>query len=439
MWPYLPELLDRPVPRYTSYPTAAEFDAVEQGFHESGFDALAPAAAISLYVHIPFCEKICWYCGCNTGAANRAHRLTAYLDALHSEIETVSDRLGNQRPVTQIAFGGGSPNAIEPVDFVRLLDHLSIAFDAFGTRLSTELDPRSLTEEWMAVLGRAGFSHASLGVQTFDPHLQARIGRIQPTDRIKRAVDGLRANGVSSLNFDLMYGLPGQSCAMLAETLDQAIALRPDRIALFGYAHLPAMIKRQQRIDDSDMPDAKQRFDMAALGFELLASAGYIPIGFDHFGLPGDSLTQAYEAGDMRRNFQGFTDDPCDALIGLGASAISSFPDRLVQNEKNSGRYRMLASAHKLTAERGIVRSAADRRHGAVIESLLCRGEADISGLDLAGPMRSDFRRLQRLGLVEIDGDLIRMTADGRPYGRTIASRFDAYRAPKEKRFSSAI
>lgn len=439
MWPYIPELLARAVPRYTSYPTAAEFGPVDSSFHEAGFDDLAPDAAVSLYAHIPFCEKICWYCGCNTGAANRAHRLSAYLDALHCEIETVSERLGNRRPVTQIAFGGGSPNAIDPVDFVRLLDHLFIAFDAFDARLSTELDPRSLTDEWTAVLGRAGFSHASLGVQTFDPELQARIGRIQPTDSIKRAVDGLRRNGVTSLNFDLMYGLPGQHSAMLAETLDQAVALRPDRIALFGYAHLPDMIKRQRQIDDNDMPDPRERFDMAVLGFELLVGAGYVPIGFDHFALPGDSLTRAYRAGRMRRNFQGFTDDDCVALIGLGASAISSFPDRLVQNEKNSGQYRKVAGDHRLVAERGTMRDAMDRRRAVVIERLLCTGAADMGDLELTGAMRSDIARFSELGLVDMNGDHIRITPDGRPYGRVIAGLFDAYRAPQEKRFSSAI
>lgn len=439
MWPYIPDLLDRPVPRYTSYPTAAEFAPVDAGFHEAGFDDLAPDASVSLYAHIPFCETICWYCGCNTGAANRAHRLTAYLDALHMEIETVAERLGNQRPITQIAFGGGSPNAIDAVDFVRLLDHLCIAFDAFDARLSIELDPRSLTPEWTALLGRAGVSHASLGVQTFDPDLQARIGRIQPADSIARAVAGLRDNGVTSLNFDLMYGLPGQTYAALAETLKQAVAFRPDRIALFGYAHLPSLIKRQQKIDASDMPDGRARFDMAALGFEVLTAAGYVPIGFDHFARAGDGLAQACEAGTMRRNFQGFTDDPSDALIGLGASAISSFPDRFVQNEKNSGRYRMRAGAHMLTAERGVLRGPADRARGRIIERLLCAGTADIRGIRMSAAMHERLAQLTALGLVERDGDRVTITPDGRPYGRTIASLFDAYRGAQEKRFSSAV
>lgn len=439
MWPYIPELLEHPVPRYTSYPTAAEFEPVDAGFHEAGFDELAPGAAVSLYAHIPFCEKICWYCGCNTGAANRAERLTAYLDALHIEVETVAERLGNHGPVTQLAFGGGSPNAIEPVDFVRLLDHILIAFDALDTRISIELDPRSLTSEWTGLLGRAGVSHASLGVQTFDPGLQARIGRIQPAESIRRAVDGLRDNGIASLNFDLMYGLPGQTIAELVETLEQAIALRPDRIALFGYAHLPAAIPRQRQIDASDMPDGRQRFEMANAGFSLLTAAGYRPIGFDHFALPNDPLTRACETGGMRRNFQGFTDDRSEALIGLGASAISSFPDRLVQNQKNSGRYRERAGAGSLAAERGILRGADDRKRGAVIESLLCAGAANIGALNISPHTCIRIARFCQLGLLEQNGEDIAITEEGRPYGRAIASLFDPYRIAEERRFSRAV
>lgn len=439
MWPYYPELIANPVPRYTSYPTAAEFETVDSYFHEAGFDSLSPDAPISLYVHIPFCEKICWYCGCNTGAANRAHRLTAYLDALHTEIETVVDRLGDQHPVTQIAFGGGSPNALDPIDFVRLLDHLLIAFTAFDARLSIELDPRSLSPAWGPLISRAGITHASLGVQTFDPDLQARIGRVQPAESIKQAVRILRGAGIQSLNFDLMYGLPGQSSDALVSSIEQTISLNPDRIALFGYAHLPKAIKRQRQIDDSDMPDSATRFEMAAIGFERLTGAGYVPIGFDHFARPGDSLAQACQAGQMRRNFQGFTDDPSETLIGLGASAISSFPDRIVQNAKNNGQYRMLASAELLTGERGVPRTAEDRARGRVIETLLCEGRADISGIDVPAPLATYLEDLAKLGLIELRAGAISLATEGLPYSRAIAALFDDYRVSSEERFSSAI
>lgn len=439
MWPYLPELLERPVPRYTSYPTAAEFEAVEVGFHDAGFDRLTPNTAVSLYVHIPFCDQICWYCGCNTGASNRTHRLAAYLDALHAEVDTVAERLGNQTQVTQLAFGGGSPNALDPVDFVRLLDHILIAFNAFDARLSIELDPRGLTSEWTALLGRAGVSHASLGVQTFDPELQARIGRIQTIESVRSAVGELRDARITSLNFDLMYGLPSQDVSHLEETLDQTIALRPDRIALFGYAHLPSIIKRQRQIDDRNMPDTQARFEMAVLGHQRLTQAGYTAIGFDHFALPEDPLAQAHHAGQMRRNFQGFTDDQSETLIGLGASAISSFPDRFVQNEKNSGRYRVRASANKLAGERGVMRSSADRKHGLVIEQLLCVGRAEIGEISLPPAIQTKFESLMEYGLVKTIGANMVITAEGRPYSRAIASLFDLHRNEQEDRFSNAV
>lgn len=439
MWPYHPELLDRPVPRYTSYPTAAEFGAVEAPFHEAGFAAIATGAPVSLYAHIPFCEKICWYCGCNTGAANRAKRLTAYLDSLHSEIEHIAGRLGAGHPVSQIAFGGGSPNALAPVDFVRLADHLMVAFNGFGSRLSIELDPRSLTGEWIETVGRIGISHASLGVQTFDPALQEAIGRIQPHADVVRAVGGLREAGVRSLNFDLMYGLPGQDLDDLDETLARTLEIRPERIALFGYAHLPQLLPRQRKIDGSALPGARTRFAMAEKGFERLTRAGYRPIGFDHFALPGDDLAEAADRRGVRRNFQGFTDDPAEILLGLGASAISAFPDRFVQNEKNGGRYRMRAEAGTLCGMAGVRRTPEDRQREAIISSILCAGTARFDDRLLPARNRPMVEALAKAGLVEFGGARLRITEAGRPYSRVIASLFDAYRSVGEKRFSQAI
>ena len=252
MWKYYPELLETPVPRYTSFPTAAEFgpgigaDDVDAALHRARGD-------VSLYLHVPFCEQICWYCGCNTGAANKTQRLSSYLDALHREISITGVRLGREVKVRRIAFGGGSPNAISPTDFVRLVDALTLHMPLFDPAWSIELDPRTLTPEWCQVMGVVGVTYASMGVQTFDPGLQAAIGRVQPDAEIARAVDLLRANGVSSLNFDLMYGLPGQTLDMLEQTLHRTIELGADRIALFGYAHVPHLIPRQRRIDGTNL------------------------------------------------------------------------------------------------------------------------------------------------------------------------------------------
>src|SRR5690606_5126732 len=377
MWTYYPDLLATPVPRYTSFPTAAEFGT---GVTASDYKAALASASgnVSLYVHIPYCEKICWYCGCNTAAANRPQRLTSYLDALHREIELVGALLPAGARVRRVAFGGGSPNAIAPIDFVRLFDELVLHMPLHDPLVSVELDPRSLGESWGAVLRGVGATHASLGVQTFAPHLQAAIGRVQPLEMIESSVRLLREAGITSLNFDLMYGLPAQSMEDLADTLTLAAHYGADRIALFGYAHVPHMLPRQRRIDGSALPGQEVRFRMAAAGYDQLVAAGYRPVGFDHFALPHDPLARAAGAGTLRRNFQGFTDDPAPVLIGLGASAISSFPSLLAQNEKNSGRYRMLLSQDKLATSVGKRRTTDDRRRGSIIEELLCRGRAKV-------------------------------------------------------------
>ncbi len=439
MWPYHHELLSRPVPRYTSYPTAAEFgDDVGERDLKAALEGLQQGQAVSLYVHIPFCREICWYCGCNTARANRSQRLGAYLEALHAEIRTVAHILGGRAHVERIAFGGGSPNALSPIEFARLVDQIMVAFGAESPVLSVELDPRSFGRGWALTLGAVGASRVSLGVQTFDPAIQQSIGRVQPGSLIVDAVGRLRANGVSSINFDLMYGLPGQDAASLADTLAQAVALAPERIALFGYAHVPDLLPRQRQIDAGALPDQAQRFAMAAQGYEFLVAAGYVPIGFDHFALPGDALAQAEQSGRLRRNFQGFTEDQTSVLIGLGASAISSFPELLVQNEKNSGRYRMMATADRLTGVKGVHRTADDRKRGRIIENVLCGRAAGLAGLPSEGAMEGLAPFLDR-GLALLDNGTLTITDRGRPYARSIAALFDKYRTEAFRRFGTAI
>ena len=437
MWTYHPDLLATPVPRYTSFPTAAEFGP---GITSDDYKSALVSAVgdVSLYLHIPFCEKICWYCGCNPGAANRHQRLTSYLDALHREIALVAELLPSDARVKRIAFGGGSPNAIAPLEFVRLMDALALNFPLDDPLISIELDPRTLSDEWGVVIGGIGASHASLGVQTFAPHLQEAIGRIQPLHMIEHSVRLLRDGGIRSLNFDLMYGLPGQSRDDLTETLGRAAEFGADRIALFGYAHVPHLIPRQRRIDASALPEQEERFAMAALGYDQLVGAGYHPVGFDHFALPGDPLAQAALAGRLRRNFQGFTDDQATVLIGLGASAISSFPHLLVQNEKNQGRYRMLLSQDLLSASLGIARTEDDRRRGGIIEGLLCHGRAAIPR-DLAHETAPRLEPFFAAGLCESDGATLAIGPAGLPYARSIAAQFDPYRGHSPRRFSSAV
>lgn len=437
MWPYHPELLEAPVPRYTSFPTAAEFSA-EIGAAEADAALRAARGPVSLYLHIPFCEQICWYCGCNTGAANRSRRLSGYLDALHREIAIIGARFDPTVSVRRIAFGGGSPNAIAPTEFVRLADALTLHMPLTDPDWSIELDPRPLTHEWGEVLGRIGLRNASLGVQTFDPALQAAIGRIQPDAEIVAATELLRRNGVSSLNFDLMYGLPGQGLPQLEATLLRSIELGADRIALFGYAHVPHLLPRQRRIDAAALPGLAERFAMAAFGYELLTAAGYQPIGFDHFAKPADPLAIAATEGRLRRNFQGFTDDPAPILVGLGASAIGWFPGLLVQNEKNPGRYRSLLSQDRLSAALGVSRSAEDQQRGALIEALLCGREVQL-GPNLASRTIAAMQPFIDHGLACLTRNNLQVTHQGLPYARTIAAVFDPYYQAARTRFSAAI
>jgi len=437
MWPYYPELLATPVPRYTSYPTAVEFSPAV-GAADLDAALRATEGDISLYVHIPFCEQICWYCGCNTSAANRRDRLESYLEALSREIALVGGRLGNSARVRRIAFGGGSPNAITPTDFVRLADALTVHFHLADPSWSVEIDPRRMGSGWGPVLGAVGVSMASLGVQTFSPDLQKAIGRVQPDEQIVETTAILRKAGVTSLNFDLMYGLPGQTWGDLEASLARSVELGADRLAVFGYAHVPHIVPRQKRIDASNLPDQAERFAMAASTYDFLTAKGYVPVGFDHFALPGDPMGQAALSGNLHRNFQGFTDDSAPVLVGLGSTAISWFPQAIIQNEKNAGRYRMLLSQDRLTGAHGVLRNEDDRRRGAVIEALLCHGKASLPD-DLLREAVPGLESFTSRGLASLDGDVLTIADGGRPYARTIAALFDGYRQDSVRRFSSAV
>lgn len=430
MWPYHPELIARPVPRYTSYPPATAFgEAVGQ---EAQADALAQLAAgtpLSLYLHIPYCQQICWYCGCNTGAAGRSHRLTSYLAALEGEIALVARLLGGRGKLHRIAFGGGSPNAIEPIAFVRLMDRLLTIFGEMHSApdVSVEIDPRAFTMPWAMTLATARVTRVSFGVQSFDPDIQASIGRIQPVAMIEDCITALRTRGIAQINFDLMYGLPNQTVDRLDTTLDHVLRMRPSRVALFGYAHVPQMFPRQRRIDAAALPGPAARFAQAAHGHERLVRDGYVAIGFDHFALPDDPLAKAAAEGRVRRNFQGFTEDQAEVMVGLGASAISLFPDVIIQNEKNAGAYRERIAAGALAGARGVIRRPEDRQRAAVIEQLLCQLRAIPDPRLIDAQLEEALAGFAALGLVERSGGVLRITEQGRPYARNIAAAFDRH------------
>jgi len=436
MWPYHPDLLEVPVPRYTSYPTAADFGPLPPFALESAIEQTT--GDISLYLHIPFCEEICFYCGCNTSRSGKRERVESYLKALHHEIETVAHLLPHSARVRRIAFGGGSPNAILPNEFLHLVEALTTNFGLTDCAYSIELDPRTMTAEWGRTLGDAGITRASMGVQTFAPHCQKAIGREQDDALIARSVDWLRDAGVTSLNFDLMYGLPFQTMADLEDSLAVTCRMGADRIALFGYAHVPHFVPRQKVIDASALPDRDTRFAMARMGFEELTDNGYKAIGFDHFALPRDPMAEATRTGALRRNFQGFTDDPSNVLIGMGASAISGFPGLIAQNEKNAGRYRMLTNQGQLTADHGIIRSKEDQLNGRLIEDLLCHSRAKLTPCTLAR-IRDRLQPFVARGLAVQRGLDLAVTEKGLPYARVIASFLDRYREETTKAFSAAI
>ena len=281
-------------------------------------------------------------------------------------------------------------------------------------------------------MAASNVDRVSLGVQTFAPHVQEAIGRIQPLTDIEKSLSALRLRGIDSINFDLMYGLPKQTLPDLYETLNQAIDLQPSRVSLFGYAHMPDMIPRQRRIDGDSLPDARLRFEQSELGYQRLTEAGYVAIGFDHFALPTDSLAIAAAEGRVRRNFQGFTDDPNETLLGFGASAISSLPGLLVQSEKNVGRYRSMVSADKVAAVRGVARDEETRKRGAIISSLLCQGQVDAEAANMV-PESNLLDTFEEKGLIRRRDHKLAITEAGRPYARHVACLFDQFRTLPEK------
>lgn len=430
-----PDLAAQPVPRYTSYPTAAQFhEGVGAAEQAQALAAIPVGAPVSLYLHVPFCRQICWYCGCNTGVEAN-DRLKRYEKALLAEIATVANLMKGR--VIAVQFGGGSPNALAAPVLARIIASLRAQFDvADGAEIAMELDPRAIQPGDAKVLSAAGVNRISLGVQRFAPYVQKLINRIQPFDTIMAAVDQFRGAGIKAINFDLMYGLPGQSVVDLTETIEQALLLKPDRVAVFGYAHMPSAIARQRMISDLDLPGAAARFAMSTAAHRLFTAAGYAAIGFDHFALPDDSLARAAADGEMIRNFQGYATQTGEAVIGLGATAISQFAGLIVQNEKHLGQWETAVNAGLLAGTRGVTVNADDAQRSDVIARLLCDGMVDVPE-PLADALPHLAKHAAR-GLVQLHGRQVALTPDGWPYARLIASAFDAHlKAPQ--RHSKAV
>ncbi len=382
-------------PRYTSYPSALHFnDSVGPERYGRALSAIGLYEALSIYIHIPFCAQLCWYCGCNMKVENRYERVMPYVLALQDEIRMVGGLLGGRGRPVSLHFGGGTPNFLLPADLERILDaiemELGLTDDA---RLSIELDPRLVREGDLDALAGMGFSRVSLGVQDFDPAVQAAINRVQSFDMIEHCVGLARAAGINDLSLDLLYGLPRQTEATFADTLAKAISLSPDRLAVFGYAHLPQALPRQRLIEEAALPGACVRADLTALADRTLIEAGYRRIGFDHYAKPDNALAVALREGRLRRNFQGFTDDRARTTIGFGASSVSFVNGLYAQNEKSVKAYQGAVAERRLPCAKGIVRTGLDTVCAAAIADLLCRFRADLSGV-FAGVGETHRRRM---------------------------------------------
>jgi oxygen-independent coproporphyrinogen III oxidase len=366
-------LAERTVPRYTSYPTAPHFgsDVDAKTYGEWLAAASSLRAPLSLYLHVPFCRSICHYCACNTKAALRDGPIRDYARLMLREIALVADITGRM-PVSHIHWGGGTPGLL-PADCLEMLvEKMAERFELLpGLEHAIELDPRHVTADGVKLLARLGITRASLGVQDLDPQVQEAIGRVQPFETVARAVDALRREGISALNFDVMYGLPRQNVDTIVATANRVVGLGPDRIALFGYAHVPWMKTHQRLIDEATLPTSDERIALARAARETFRRAGYAEIGIDHFALPGDPLLDAARNRMLRRNFQGYTTDSAETLIGLGASSIGRTPSGMVQNASDIGAWRRTVEAGQLPVVRDKAFEGEDLLRAAVIEELL--------------------------------------------------------------------
>jgi oxygen-independent coproporphyrinogen III oxidase len=447
--PHLLAYATRSVPRYTSYPTAPHFtDSLDCHLYSAWLEAVPAAATLSLYLHVPYCRAICHYCGCHTKAARRDETIAAYAGALRRELDLVVERLGTGRPLIHLHWGGGTPSILAERDFLALVQRIGAGFGLTSrAEHAIELDPRAVDVDLVARLRRAGINRASLGVQDFDPAVQEAIGRVQPFEAVARAVSLLREAGIERIGFDLMYGLPRQTVEGAERTAAMAAGLAPERIALFGYAHVPWLKKHQRLIDERDLANAMERFGQAQAAARVLERHGYRRIGLDHFALPHGSLARAAAAGRLRRNFQGYTSDPAEVLVGLGASAIGRLPQAYVQNASDIAGWRRALEGGRLPVARGRRLGREDLLRGEIIERLMCDLSVDLG--DLANRhalplscLSDAFRAmepLRRKGLLVRRGWRVTVPEPMRPFLRIVASAFDAYLQPSAARHSSAV
>ncbi|TNC64507.1 oxygen-independent coproporphyrinogen III oxidase [Rubellimicrobium roseum] len=440
-------LFDARAPRYTSYPPANHFkNDVGPGQVSAWLEEIPAGQRISLYVHIPYCRRLCWFCACRTQGTQTDRPLIPYLAQIKAELALVGRHLRPDVEVAAIHLGGGTPTILPAPMLADLCDSLN-AFRPLARDLafSVEIDPTEIDRPRLDALKAAGMTRASIGVQDFDETVQEAIGRAQGYALTRDVVEMIRAVGVQSLNMDMLYGLPHQTRARMTDTVQKILSLSPDRLALYGYAHVPWMAKRQVMIPADALPGAEERLDLFEAAAKMFAWDGYEPIGIDHFARPGDPLAQAAAEGRIRRNFQGYTEDGCDVLIGLGASAISRYPQGYTQNASTSSAYAHAIKKGRFATERGHAFSADDRLRADMIERLMCRFELDLNelsaahGVPLADLLRVTARLRSRFAdWIEMRDATIRLVRSPRLIARLVAQEVDAYAMP-EGRHSRAL
>jgi oxygen-independent coproporphyrinogen-3 oxidase len=430
--------LDARTARYTSYPSALHFDASVRGADLAAkCGDVGLYAPISLYVHVPFCRQLCWYCGCAMKVENYYSRALDYVDAMLAEIAMHAVALNGRGRPASVHFGGGTPNYLRTEDIARILsaieDQLGLTDSA---HLAIELDPRLLRPEDIEQFASLGFDRFSLGVQDFDLGVQSAINRLQGYDLVEACVSEIRAAGVEDLSFDILYGLPRQTLGTFADTLDKVSALAPDRVSVFGYAHLPAAFPRQRMIEARDLPDPATRAEMAELADRRLTEAGFRRVGFDHYAKPANALVRAASSGRLKRNFQGFADDPSHTILGVGASAISFIDGLYAQNEKNVGAYRDYIQRGESPVVRGLQRTRREDVVASAIGELLCGMSADVGDVLRAAPPAEALRicaaldRFEADGVIAWQGDRIQVADEAFLLARTVAAALDPYAAP---------
>ena len=436
-------LAERNVPRYTSYPTAPHFSAaIGAETYGDWLAALPLDATLSVYLHVPFCTELCHYCGCNTRAVRKREPVETYAERLADEIALLDGLHG--RKLTHLHWGGGTPSILGPQWLETIAAKLASRFDLSALKEhAIELDPRRIDRALVRTLRSIGITRTSLGVQDASPHVQRAIGRVQPFELVERAADWLREAGIEHLNVDLMYGLPAQKASDVARSAELAASLNPQRLALFGYAHVPWFKTHHKLIEETALPGVAERLEQAEVAAATLTGLGYRSIGLDHFALATDELAVAAREKRLRRNFQGYTTDEADALIPLGASSIGRLPQGFIQNAPDLAGYSRAVAAGKFATVKGLALSDDDRLRSTVIERLMCDLEIDLDKID-GGATRfaAEVETLKPLageGLLRLDGGRIVVTERGRPYVRIAAAAFDAYLAASQKRHSVAV